>query len=305
MKMQTSTILQAPMNECYERFPKYIEQINRALTSHLDNIETPATQLVEAMRYSVLSGGKRIRPLLVLLTGEMLGVESSTLLRSACAIEFIHCYSLIHDDLPAMDDDDLRRGLPTCHIKFDEATAILAGDALQTEAFEMLAQETHINGEQRLKMISSLTRAIGCSGMAGGQMLDLIAAGKQLSQSDLEQIHKLKTSHLLGVSIEFASIAANCENKEKIALMNFAQCIGLGFQIKDDLLDVESTSEQLGKPQGSDAALAKPTFATIMSVADAKKCLDQIHQQAISHIKNFSNNERLLQLTQYLLTRNF
>lgn len=219
-------------------------RVNQLLDRYLPSETQEPKTLHEAMRYAVLNGGKRLRPLLVYSAGEALGVNADLLDRAACAVEMIHAYSLIHDDLPAMDNDDMRRGIPTCHKAFGEATAILAGDALQTLAFQIVAEDEKLTPQQRVKMISCLARACGTFGMAGGQAMDL-AVGQSIGIEELEMIHRYKTGCLIAVSIELAIIAANAEGTDEAkGLTRFADCFGLAFQIQDDI-DDESVYCQL------------------------------------------------------------
>jgi farnesyl diphosphate synthase len=241
-------------------------------------------RLHRAMRYAVLGGGKRVRPLLVYLTGEAVGVPAERLDAPACAVELIHAYSLVHDDLPAMDDDDLRRGRPTCHRAFDEATAILAGDALQVMAFEILATDEAMVPEmhQRLAILRILAQASGPAGMAGGQAIDLAATGQPLSLRELEIMHKLKTGALIRASVMMAAYSADDPDPEVLAALDtFGENIGLAFQIQDDILDVEGDTETLGKRSQADAALAKPTFPSVAGMAPSKARLAELHDRAV------------------------
>jgi len=258
-----------PQNNSFESFQAiYLERIQRLLNEYLASSEKGAARLNEAMRYSVLNGGKRLRPLLVYATGLSLNAPLEALDSAALAVEFIHCYSLIHDDLPAMDNDDLRRGKPTCHKAFDEATAILAGDALQALAFQTVSvPNPFLKAETQLKMIQLLSYAGGARGMAAGQMLDIEAENKNLSLLELENIHSLKTGALISASIELGAIAAQNPNE---ALRQLGFELGLAFQIQDDILDIESSTAVLGKQQGADQALEKSTYPKIMGLDNAK-----------------------------------
>ena len=254
------------------------------------------------MDYSL--GGKRIRPFLVYAVGEMFGVEKSQLDNAAGAIESIHAYSLIHDDLPAMDDDDLRRGQPTCHIAFDEATAILAGDSLQTFAFELIGQAPQ-SAEQRLEMIQCLAKASGYQGMCGGQALDLAATDKHVSLAQLEKIHRLKTGALICAAVELGAIAANASQTHRELLNTFAQNIGLAFQVHDDILDVIGDTETLGKPQGSDEAANKSTYPALLGLESAQEKAKQLIEQAISSLQALPFDSTLLQaFARYIIARN-
>lgn len=242
-------------------------------------------RLHEAMRYAVLGGGKRIRPILVYFTGETLGVPPERLDGPAGAVELIHSYSLVHDDLPAMDDDDLRRGRPTCHRAFDEATAVLVGDALQVLAFEILSGEPSMIGEpeRRLTIIRRLARASGTGGMAGGQAMDLAAAGRPLPLAELEHMHRLKTGALIHASVMMAAESRpDLDDTRRAALDAYGHAIGLAFQIQDDILDVEGETDILGKRAQADLARAKPTYPSVAGMAGAKARLAELHDQAVA-----------------------
>ena len=247
----------------------YQKSVETALDFWLPKPDLDPKNLHEAMRYSVLAEGKRIRPILLYATGQAFDVELNNLNGPACAVEIIHAYSLIHDDLPSMDNDDLRRGRPTCHKAYGEATAILAGDALQTLAFQILASDPEIktNNSQRLKMIETLTLASGSNGMAGGQAIDLASVGINLSIEELENMHSHKTGALIRASAEMGALSAKNINSELFAcISDYAKYIGIAFQIKDDILDIESDTSTLGKPQGSDLALNKPTYPNLLGL---------------------------------------
>ena len=230
---------------------------------------SPPEQLHSAMRYATLAGGKRLRPLLVYASGHALGVTAESLDHAAAAVEMIHAYSLIHDDLPAMDDDALRRGRPTLHVAFDEATAILAGDALQAQAFLALANAPH-SAEQRVAMIACLAAGAGSIGMAGGQALDLAAVGQQISEAALMQMHAGKTGALIRSAVTLGALAGSASTATSMRLDRYAEALGLAFQIRDDLLDVEGDSATLGKTAGKDAAAAKPTYVSMLG-SDASR----------------------------------
>ena len=259
------------------------------------------------MRYSVLAEGKRIRPILLYATGEAFGVELGKLNGPACAVEIMHAYSLIHDDLPSMDDDDLRRGRPTCHKVFDEATAILAGDALQALAFQILAMDPKIetNDSQRLKMIETLSLASGSSGMAGGQAIDLASVGLELNIDELENMHSHKTGALIKASAEIGALSAKDISSELFtSISNYAKYIGIAFQIKDDILDIESETAVLGKPQGSDIALNKPTYPNLLGLDGAKEMADKLHLKAIKCLDVFDKKAKMLrQIADYIIKR--
>lgn len=260
----------------------------------LDAILPPAsvqpTRLHEAMRYTVLASGKRIRPLLAYAAGEAMGVDGDLLDRPAASVELIHAYSLIHDDLPAMDDDDLRRGRPTCHRAFDEATAILAGDALQTLAFQVLAEAPGLNAESRIRMVETLSRASGSRGMVGGQAMDLEAEGTPLDVAMLENIHIHKTGALIRASVQMG-IRARGEVVPDHAerLDHFAKCLGLAFQIKDDILDVEGDTSEIGKTAGRDIELDKATYPAIVGLTEAKEMAKRLTDEAHAALEVFGD----------------
>ncbi len=291
-----------------ELMTTYQQRVNTALDSCLPAPTIQPTRLHEAMRYAVLNGGKRIRPLLVYLAGRALDVDERILDRAACAVELIHAYSLIHDDLPAMDNDDLRRGLPTCHKAFDEATAILAADALQTLAFYVLSQEVDwpITDQQRLAIINTLALASGSRGMVGGQALDMVATGQTLTVAELENLHIHKTGALIRASVKMGVLS--CSRLDDQILEQFdhyAKCIGLAFQIQDDILDVEGQTEVLGKPQGSDLVQEKATYPAILGLREAKKLAQELVEEAIESLVDFDTQvEPLRWLANYIITRN-
>ena len=247
-------------------------------------------RLHRAMRYSTLGGGKRLRPLLVYATGHALGVAPEVLDGPACAMEFIHVYSLIHDDLPAMDDDDLRRGKPTCHKAYGEAMAILAGDGLQTLAFQVLAADPSIAvpPENRVAMIAALAKAAGSCGMVGGQAIDLDSVGKTLDLPGLEAMHIRKTGALIRASVRLAALAQPALAAAVAEqLDHYAKCVGLAFQIQDDILDVESDTHTLGKTQGKDRDHNKPTYPALLGLAEAKQKAADLHAQALGSLAGF------------------
>ena len=275
----------------------YGQRTELALERLLDTANTHPARLHEAMRYAAQGGGKRIRPLLVYAAGE-LGDDSSAEIQSAldaaaAAIECIHAYSLVHDDLPCMDDDDLRRGRPTVHKAFDEATALLVGDALQTRAFEILANAP-CDAQSRLAMISLLARASGSRGMAGGQAIDLESVGKKLDLAGLKQMHAMKTGALLSCSVELGGIAAKLNAAQIQHLANYSAALGLAFQIVDDVLDVTADSQTLGKTAGKDAANDKPTYVTLMGLDYAKKAATDLQETAIASLESFGAKAQAL-----------
>jgi geranylgeranyl pyrophosphate synthase len=235
-------------------------------------------------------------------------VDQNILDAPACAVEIIHTYSLIHDDLPAMDDDNLRRGQPTCHKAFDEATAILAGDALQAHAFEILAaSDLHVNDRRRLEMITLLATASGSDGMAGGQAIDLAAVGNRLTLEQLEAMHRLKTGALIKASILLGAMCSPTVTEDELAMLGrYADCIGLSFQIQDDILDVIGDTETLGKPKGSDEKMQKPTYPSILGLDASRKLALEQHQQALSHLETLGQRaDTLRQLSAYIVEREF
>ncbi len=248
-------------------------------------------RLFESMRYATLGGGKRFRPFLVAQSAALFSVSRSAALRAAAAVELVHCYSLVHDDLPAMDDDDLRRGQPTVHKEFDEATAILAGDALLTMAFEVLAdRRTHENGDVRAELVGALAKASGAHGMVGGQMLDLAAETIELDMGGITRLQRLKTGALIAFSCEAGAILGRASAEPREALRGYAHDLGLTFQIADDLLDVEGTMEETGKAVGKDAAAGKATFVSILGVERAREQAKLLAKQAVQHLANFDQS---------------
>lgn len=284
-------------------------RVEKALDARLPKATVLPQKLHRAMRYSTLEGGKRMRPMLTYCTGEVLGLKPTILDGPACAVEFIHVYSLIHDDLPAMDDDDLRRGKATCHVAFDEATAILAGDALQALAFETLANDTSMkaSAEQRVKMITALTKASGSEGMVGGQAIDLESVGKQLTLPELENMHIHKTGALIRASVQLATLADPELDPEIVnKLDHYAKCIGLSFQVKDDILDEESDTATLGKTQGKDQNNNKPTYPALLGLKGAKEKAQTLHEKAIESLSIFGPEADLLRdLSLYIIQREY
>lgn len=259
------------------------------------------------MRYSVVNGGKRVRPLLVFASCQALGGEVEQAYGAACAVELIHAYSLVHDDLPAMDDDNLRRGQPTTHKAFDEACAILAGDALQSLAFYALGDDTlsPISCEQRLEMLKVLATAAGAAGMVGGQAIDLSSVGQNISQATLELMHRHKTGALIEASVRLGAIASNHATPQALdALEQYAQAIGLAFQVQDDILDVTSDTQTLGKQQGSDIELDKPTYPALLGLEEAQLYAYQLRDQAQQALIDFDKRaDHLRQLANYIVSR--
>ncbi|WP_036800190.1 (2E,6E)-farnesyl diphosphate synthase [Photobacterium marinum] len=286
----------------------YAERNNQRLAEWLAAQPFADQPLIKAMKHGTLLGGKRARPFLTYATGEMLGASSEELDTPAAAVECIHAYSLIHDDLPAMDDDNLRRGQPTCHIAFDEATAILAGDSLQTLAFEILASgPLSEHGEKyRVKMIAELAQASGSAGMCMGQALDLEAEGKQVSLEQLENIHKHKTGALIRCAIRLGALAVGDKGVTVLPQLNqYADAIGLAFQVQDDILDVTSDTETLGKPQGSDLELEKSTYPALLGLEGARVKAQQLYKEALQALDAIPyNTDQLEVFARYVIERN-
>jgi len=281
---------------------KAVEEI---LDDLLPEPEGPEAQVVKAMRYSALGGGKRVRPFLVMVSSRLFNVAQDSALRVAAALEMVHCYSLVHDDLPAMDDDDLRRGLPTCHIEFDEATAILAGDALLTRAFEILSEEeTHPSPGVRCELVSELAKASGMNGMVGGQMIDLMAEKRDLDIPEITRLQRLKTGALIVFACKAGAILGKAEEVKRQALRKYGHDLGLAFQIADDLLDVEASEEETGKKVGKDAERGKATFVSLLGVERAREQAHILSEQACRHLDVFDDGTQLLRaMAQYVVNR--
>jgi farnesyl diphosphate synthase len=271
------------------RIAEYRTRIEKVLDHWLPAPDRVPQRLHAALRYSVLGSGKRLRPILVYATGEALGADLRRLDAPAAAVELIHAYSLVHDDLPAMDDDDLRRGRPTTHKAFDEATAILVGDALQVLAFRILATDPELNDEPRtrVRLIEALAEASGTEGMAGGQALDLGAVGRILSVAELEEMHRRKTGALIRASVLMPALAQHIDAQRFEVLDRFARHIGLAFQVQDDILDVEGDPATVGKPTGADRAKAKPTYPSVIGLEASKQRCRELHQAAIDTLRDF------------------
>lgn len=285
------------LTNCLARVPKQ-------LLDHLPAKERLPVELHAAMHYSVMSPGKRIRPLLVYAAGHALDAEPSRVDEPACAVEFIHVYSLIHDDLPAMDDDELRRGQPTCHVKFGEAMAILAGDALQSLAFETLSKGDACDA-CKVRMLSILASASGSHGMAGGQAIDLVSTGSELTVAELENLHIHKTGALIRASVLLGAVSADADEKQLDQLDHFAKCIGLAFQIVDDILDVTGDTETLGKTQGKDAAQDKNTYPGLLGLSEARERAESLYRDALASLESFGDKAQPLRsLAETILKRN-
>ncbi|MCP9758766.1 geranyl transferase [Aquitalea sp. S1-19] len=272
-----------------------------------DAAHAPQT-LHSAMRYSTLEGGKRARPLLVYAAGELCGASADNLARIAAAVELVHVYSLVHDDMPCMDDDVLRRGKATCHVAFDEATALLTGDALQTLAFDLLSQPmADIEPATQLALVQTLARASGHAGMAGGQAIDLASVGLELSLPELEYMHLMKTGALIRAAVMLGAQAGTPLTSDELArLDHFAKCIGLAFQVVDDVLDVDADSQALGKTAGKDAANDKPTYVSLMGLARAREFARELSSDAFDALEPFAGKAaRLRELGRYIVERSF
>jgi geranylgeranyl diphosphate synthase, type II len=289
----------------------YLEErrglVNRALEAYLPRVRGPAFRVTEAMHYSLFVGGKRLRPILCLAAAEAVGGDAGDALPVACALEMIHTYSLIHDDLPAMDDDDLRRGQPTCHKKFDEATAILAGDGLLTEAFGTVAGAAfRYEGKEGvlLEVINLLATAAGYQGMVGGQMLDLLAEGRRISLKELETIHRNKTGALLTAAVRSGALMGGGNRSEVTFLTTYGEKFGLAFQVTDDLLDVEGETAEMGKVAGMDEKRQKATYPAVLGLEATRQWARRLVDEAVAALEIFQDRaEPLRQLAQYLLVR--
>jgi farnesyl diphosphate synthase len=280
-------------------FPEALAQAASLTDSALDRLLVVPPDLearvLEAMRYSALAPGKRLRPFLVLAGARLFGVAQRCALQVAAAIEMVHAYSLVHDDLPAMDDSDLRRGRPTCHKEFDEATAVLAGDGLLTAAFAVLAHpDTHGDPAVRCELVAALAAAAGAAGMVGGQMIDLIAEHRRLDIGAITRLQRMKTGALIAFACEAGAILAKVPAEPRIALRGYAHDLGLAFQIADDLLDVEGSPAETGKPVGADAASGKATFVSILGVERARAQAELLVRQAVAHLDLFEGRAELL-----------
>ncbi len=287
-----------------------LHEISDNLTERMDELlpnqdEHRESQLFEAMRYSALSEGKRLRPFLTVISASLFGVSRSCSLQAAAAIEFVHAYSLIHDDLPAMDNDDMRRGKPSCHIKFGEATAILAGDALLSFAFEVLADpSTHADTAVRCELMRCLAAASGCRGMVGGQMLDLIAEHQALAVNEIIRLQRLKTGELFAISCEAGAILGKASRNLRNALRGYANDMGLAFQITDDLLDAEGREEVAGKTLRKDKSAGKATLISAMGIEKAREQARVLSNQAIAYLEPFESRADLLRdLARYVIER--
>lgn len=290
--------LQEALDQCVESVEKTIKRL-------LPETDLPESHLFDAMRYGVLAGGKRLRPFMVIQSAALFNVDPARARRTAAAVEFLHCYSLIHDDLPAMDDSDKRRGKPTVHRKYDEATAILAGDSLLTLAFETLAdRDTHSDPHVRVELVRKLAIAAGGHGMVGGQMLDLIGEKEEFDLGTISRMQRMKTGQLFAFACEAGAILGKADEPHKKALCNYAYDLGLAFQVTDDVLDVEADPKDTGKPANQDARANKSTFVSTMGKEQAKMRAEMLVHQAIRHLHVFDGRaEMLKELAMYVLKR--
>lgn len=308
--MKTSSLTPARTDalQLANMLPVYQARVEAAMDRWLPGADVDPVNLHRAMRYASLGGGKRIRPVLLYASGQTLGVPLQALDGLAAAVEMIHAYSLIHDDLPSMDNDDLRRGKPTCHRAFDEATAILAGDAIQALSFHVIAHDPDIivNAERRIRMIDLLAVSSGSLGMAGGQAIDLASVGKSLSIEQLENMHNHKTGMLIRASVQLGALSCEELRQDQYDIVSeFARYIGLAFQVQDDILDVEADTATLGKPQGSDQLKNKPTYPGILGMAAAKSIARDLHGKAVNALKKLDRDTTLLeQIADYIVQRN-
>ena len=285
---------------------RYGTQVDSQLEAILPAATGPAESLFAAMRYSVFNGGKRLRPALCFAAADAVANNDVNTAKVAAALEMIHAYSLIHDDLPAMDDDDLRRGKPTCHIQFSEATAILAGDGLQSLAFQQLCELSDLSATIVVELVSKLARLGGCSGMVAGQAIDLAATGSLVDLDTLKVMHAHKTGALIEASVLMGALATGQASREQLAaLKDFARAIGLAFQIQDDILDVESSTEQLGKQQGSDVTNLKSTYTSILGLEQARSEAATLYNQSMQSLESFGEKaDSLRAIAAFIVKRN-
>lgn len=291
--------------ELQSKMDEVADMVNRTIGRLLPETDLPEAPLFEAMRHGTLGGGKRLRPFLVMQSAKLFNVDPNRSRRVAAALEFVHCYSLIHDDLPAMDDAGLRRGQPTVHKKYNEATAILAGDALLTLAFEVLADpETHEDPRVRCELITKLAQASGGHGMVGGQMLDLIGENEEFDLGTISRLQRMKTGKLMAFACEAGAILGKASDPHRRALCNYAHDLGLAFQVTDDILDVEADPQDTGKDAGKDEAAGKATFVSTMGKEQARERSEMLIQQSSSHLKIFEGRaDTLKKLALYVLER--
>lgn len=293
------------MNELKKLFAECRQSVDSVLDELLPKSEIEPKRLHEAIRWSIFAGGKRFRPALVIAVGDVFNSPQNSLLRTAAAVEMIHTYSLIHDDLPSMDNDDLRRGRATCHVKFDESTAILAGDALQNLAFQVIAEDKTLPAETRIKLISELANAAGTPlGMVAGQQLDLQAEGKEISSEQLKNIHKFKTGAMISFSAQAGAIIAEASKNEIELIGTYASKLGLLFQITDDLLDITQTTETLGKTAGKDITAQKATYPSIYGLDEANNLAKKVYQEACQALEKIDKKTKILvDLADFILYR--
>ena len=290
--------------EMLEKLNEYVKNINVAISSSLPDATSGQKEVVKAMRYSLSGGGKRLRPVLVLEFCRMCGGDIDTAMPFACAVEYIHTYSLIHDDLPCMDDDNMRRGNPSCHVVFGQATALLAGDALLTHAFELLAS-AEIPDERIAQAVMLLSQNAGVGGMIGGQVLDLMYETKlEPNLSDVIDVYKMKTGALISAACLLGCIAAGASDEQLAAASRFAYNLGVAFQIQDDILDIEGDENVIGKPVGSDEEQNKTTYVKLVGLDKAKKDVERLTANAIASLDCFEDNEFTKALSNYLINRN-
>lgn len=289
----------------HEAFERIQDEVDSAFDAFLPVPQDSRARLVEAMRYAAIGGGKRVRPLLVVATAELFGVNRSAAVNAGCAVEAIHAYSLIHDDLPCMDDDDLRHGKPTVHKAFDEATAVLAGDSLHALAFDILTQpDTSTDPFVRAELVATLARASGHDGMAGGQMMDMMSGENVYDLRQITRLQQLKTGALLAASVEMGAVLGRIPPEGRTHLRAYARDIGLAFQIADDLLDVEGDQAKAGKALRKDEGQGKRTFVTLMGVEQARAQAEMLVEQAGSHLVNHGEEARLLvELARFIVKR--
>ncbi|MEH6470480.1 MAG: (2E,6E)-farnesyl diphosphate synthase [Halopseudomonas sp.] len=294
------------------RIQPLCQRVDGQLAQHFDSLQSqpnPPQRLLEAMRYGLFNGGKRLRPVLAYASCLAMGGELGRADTAAAALECIHAYSLIHDDLPAMDDDTLRRGKPTCHIAFDEASAILAGDALQSLAFDLLSTASSLEPATQLQMVQILAQASGDRGMVAGQAFDIAAEGQQQSLAQLEQMHRCKTGALISASVKLGALSSGrCDDNSLAILSQYAAAIGLAFQVQDDILDIESDTQTLGKTQGADLAREKSTYPALLGLDGAKLKARELHQQALDALQQMpqqrpQDTELLRQIADYIIAR--
>ncbi|WP_372877741.1 polyprenyl synthetase family protein [Spongiibacter marinus] len=301
--MPFDTYLQQCQSRLQRALPEHLAQAYSEFSDH--DASEQLARLTEASQYSIMNGGKRVRATLVYATAQTLqaGIDDATLDSIACAIEMIHAYSLVHDDLPAMDDDDLRRGKPTCHIAYDEATAILVGDGLQSRAFELIA-ELPLPATHCVAMVKLLAAASGPRGMVGGQAIDLANVNRSLDLHTLQTMHQLKTGALIRAAIGLTALACGASASQQQQLDDYGKAVGLAFQVQDDILDIEGDTATLGKTQGADISLNKPTFPSLLGLDGAKDLARQLHQQAVAALSSFGgHSDALHQLSNYIIER--